>query len=319
MRRAPGQPSHLRRWCWARRAVAAAFLVLLILGSFDWFPWFKGSMTATSLLGIVPFTDPLAALEVTLATRSWHGSMLTGAFLLIASGALLGPLFCGWVCPLGLVLDVNDAVRRRLLRWTTRGREDRRRSGLPSGTRYVLLGATLGFSLVAQLPAFQVLSPINILAWGVIFAPGLGLLAVFGIALVEYVFPRLWCRALCPLGALYSLVGRYGLFRVQVNPAQAGKNPCGMCSPRCPMGIRVMEEYTMPRRPTIDHLDCTRCGECIDACPHGVLRFGFGGGSDHNEKANAAQPGRHAPQLERFGSLVEQHPAEPGEEGSRPR
>ena len=59
-----------RRWTWARRVTAGAFLALLVLGALPWFPWVKGSMTATPWFGVVPLVDPLAALEVTLASRT---------------------------------------------------------------------------------------------------------------------------------------------------------------------------------------------------------------------------------------------------------
>ena len=60
-----------RRWTWMRRSTAAIFLMLLILGCFHWFPWFKGSTTATITLDLMPLADPLAAVEVMLASRGW--------------------------------------------------------------------------------------------------------------------------------------------------------------------------------------------------------------------------------------------------------
>ena len=41
------------------------------------------------------------------------------------------------------------------------------------------------------------------------------------------------------------------------------------------MGIRVMEDCEFVGKPSVDHPDCTRCGACIDACPHGVLKLRF--------------------------------------------
>jgi len=269
-----GALKQFRRWRWARRATAAGFLCLLVLGGFEWFPWFKGSMTATTVCGIVPFTDPLCALEITLATRNWHASMLVGAAALVMFAALFGPLFCGWLCPLGFLLDINDAFRRlvgRLVR-----RRPTRRVRAPSAIKYGVLGLVLGLSLVARLPAFQVLSPINILVWGIVFTTGPALFVLAGIAVLEYVFPRVWCRSVCPLGALYNLVGRFGLLRVRINQAATCRQHCGQCTQHCPMGIRVTEDYTAQGKRTINHMDCTRCGDCIDTCPNGVLRFGFG-------------------------------------------
>lgn len=280
----------LRRWRWARRATAIGFLSLLILGRYDWFPWFKGSTTATTAFGFVPFADPLAALEVTLATREWHTSILLGAGWLVVLCAIVGPLFCGWLCPLGLLLDLNDSGRRRWLSRLAGPRARTRFVGAASALRWGVLGLVLGFSFVAQVPAFQSVSPINIVAWGAIFQPGPILLVLVGIAVVEWFVPRVWCRALCPLGALYSLIGRFGLLRIRINLAAAGKNPCGQCTHHCPMGIRIMEDYTMPGRSMIDHPDCTRCGDCVDECPTGVLRLGIGGGAKTASQGEAPHP-----------------------------
>ena len=266
-----------RRWTWSRRAVAGTFLALLILGRFDWFPWVKGSMTAMSWFEIVPLVDPLAALEVTLASRTIQWTVVVGAGLLLFSAALLGPVFCGWVCPLGLLLDLNNDVRERLAGFLF-GRGVRLPTvRVPRHIRFGILTAVLAFSLVAQVPAFQTVSPINLLAWGVIFAQGPGLLIVLGILLLEYILPRVWCRALCPLGALYTLVGRAGLLRVRVRVGadEAAKISCRECTLHCPMGIGVREDYILVGKPTIDHPQCLRCGNCVDMCTRCALSLGF--------------------------------------------
>lgn len=271
--------AHKRRrryaWTWARRTTALLFLALILLGSRDWFPWFKGTTTSTRLLGRLPLADPLAAIEVTLASRALHTDLLIGAGLLIAACLVLGPVFCGWVCPLGLVLDLNQTLRRTVRHHVLRRRDHAPVPPLPGYIKVVVLGLVLGFALVARMPAFQVLSPINMIAWAVIGTGSVGLLVVGGIALVEWFVPRLWCRALCPLGALYGLIGRRAWLRVRVNPAEAGRRPCHQCTVHCPMGIRVMEDYALAKRAYIDHPDCNRCGSCVDICPRGVLRLGF--------------------------------------------
>ncbi len=283
------RPARLRRWTWARRATAAAFLALLALGRFEWFPWFKGATTATTLFGAVPLVDPLAALEVSLASMSLHATLLLGAAIPLAAAVLLGPVFCGWICPLGLVLDLNQELRRRL------PRRLRRRLGrggsLPRWTRHLALGLALGFSLAAGIPAFQLLSPINLLAWSVIFGLASALWVIALIAAAEWFAPHAWCRSLCPLGALYAGLGRFALLRVRVRSEHVARRRCRLCTLGCPMGIRVMEEHVVACRSALDHPDCTRCGDCIDACPEGVLRLGFASPRESAEGAAAA--GRH--------------------------
>lgn len=218
----------------------------------------------------------MAAVEVMLATRQLHGPLLLAAGLLLVFYALMGRVFCGWICPLGLLLDLNDDVRwwlrRRLGRWGWRLPEVR----LPLGAKYWLLALGLGLSLVARLPVFQLVSPINILARALIFAPGPGLLLVGGIVALEYVSRRAWCRALCPLGAFYSLAGHFGRVLVFVNQQrEQARKACRLCTLRCPMGIRVLEDHIQRGKLAVDDRECTRCGSCMDPCPRGSLRLGL--------------------------------------------
>lgn len=264
----------IRWWAWGRRATALAFLVLLTLGQFDWFPWFRGSAAGTKLLDIVPFADPLAALEVTLATRQIHATLLIGAAILIVGALLLGPVFCGWICPLGFVLDMAQSIREWVMGLLGfRRRKEQIPFAIPPVVRYGMLGVFAGFAIVAQLPLFQLFSPINLIVRSMLFVVGPGLAIVVLILIAEQIWPRLWCRSLCPLGALYSLVGRFGLWRVRIDPSLAGQVPCKQCTIRCPMGIKVMEDYSLAGKSSVDHPLCTRCGDCIDVCPRGVLKL----------------------------------------------
>ena len=263
----------IRRWTWAHRVTAGVFLLLLILGGFEWFGWVKGSITATRFAGYLRLADPLATLEVTLAARRIETSLVLAAGVLVILYFFLGRVFCGWICPLGLVLDLNDGLRRSAGRLLGRLGWRLPAGRLPGATKYFLLGLALGVSLIAQLPAFQVVSPINILTWGVIFRPGPEWVLLAGIVILEWFVPRTWCRALCPLGAMYSLIGRFAPLRVRITPAAAGRLACRQCTVNCPMGIAVMEDYVRPGKPSVDDPECTRCGGCLDACPQGSLKL----------------------------------------------
>lgn len=276
------------KWTWLRRSCALTFLALLALGAFTWFPWFKGSVNATQLFDVIPFVDPLVALEYTAATRQFDLSIMCGALILFGVCLLLGPVFCGWVCPLGLVLDMATGLRKRVVKKTTAPFK-----ALES-LRFGLLGMTLALSLVLGLPIFQAISPINFMSWLAVFSPdhvsdattefwaiaqrvlaaGGGMLLFLGlIVVVELVLHPFWCRTLCPLGALYSLIGTKAFLKIKISPDPAACKPCNRCTNSCPMGISVMQEYTTPQKPAITHPNCTRCGACIDACPNAVLKF----------------------------------------------
>ena len=77
------------RWALARRATALAFLALLGLGAKAGGTWLVGSTSATTAFGVVPFVDPLAALEVTLATREWMPTVWLGAGGLVVAALVI--------------------------------------------------------------------------------------------------------------------------------------------------------------------------------------------------------------------------------------
>lgn len=285
---------HLRWFTILRRVTAASFLVALA-GSGAEHGVMRGSLAASRWLGVVPMADPWAALEVSLASRSLPAELWLGAGVVLAIAALLGPVFCGWLCPVGWITDLNqalrDAVRRRL---------HVRAAGFraSSAFRVPILIACLAFALVASQPVFPWISPFHVVAWSIVFGASIVLAAVGGLLVVEWFVPRLFCRALCPLGALLGAVGRWARLRIRVDPRLAGATPCHQCTRHCPMGIPVMEAYSLAHRESVDDPRCTRCGSCVDACPGGVLRLGFRrperGGSPPTPRSGATVTGTTA-------------------------
>jgi ferredoxin-type protein NapH len=270
------KPRRLDKWTLAHRATALAFLALLILGRFDAFPWFKGSAAATRAFDVIHFADPLGALEAIVASRQFTLTLLLSAGLLIVVYAIVGRAFCGWICPLGLVLELNDDLRTRVNRFLRRRKKALPDFQFPRNTKYAILFTFLILSFVIQLPVFQIVSPINLLARSFIFGPEAGLILVGAIVAFEYVSRRAWCIALCPLGAFYSVVGKFAPLRIKIDQEKekAGKM-CGLCAYHCPMQIEVLDDHITRGKSAVDDADCTRCGSCMDGCPRDSLRMGM--------------------------------------------
>jgi ferredoxin len=96
----------------------------------------------------------------------------------------------------------------------------------------------------------------------------LGVLGMFALVLgISRLEPRLWCRHLCPLGALLGLTGRLAVFGRVVDEEKCIH--CGKCDRVCPLdAVRG------------DHLltDTSRCQlglECADVCPTGAIGVGW--------------------------------------------
>lgn len=47
---------------------------------------------------------------------------------------------------------------------------------------------------------------------------------------------------------------------------------CKSCEEKCPMSLPVS---AMVQRNCMVNSECILCGECVDTCPSGVVKFGF--------------------------------------------
>ncbi len=262
----------------ARRLSAAAFFAALIAIGRGWLPGVQGAFPSVDWWGLT-LADPLAVLETAAASRRLEPELLLGGLLVALPALILGRVFCGWLCPLGLVLELQDPLRERFRKWLPE-------RSLPRSWKYGLALACVAGSAAAGFPLFQSVSPINWLVWGAGAGAGLEWLLVAGVLALEWAFRRAFCASLCPVGAVHALLGRWSRFRILVGEA-AGRPGCRRCSRACPLGIPVMEEHVQAGAAAVTDPDCSRCGDCAEACPRTVLVLGFGpsGGAPAGESS----------------------------------
>jgi ferredoxin-type protein NapH len=227
----------------------------------------------------VTLTDPLAALESVVASRSLPRVLLLGVLIPLLGTIVLGRVFCSWICPVGFMLELNGKLRK-LLRFLEIKPGNVK---LWAGNKHVLLATGLAVSFVVGLPVLGYLYPPALLAReahnGVTMmfdraeggmlgfsAAGLTLASWFllAIALVELGFgSRIWCRSLCPGGSLYALLGRWRVVRVRRQEEDCTK--CGQCVVACEMGLSPMTDFT--------GMECDNCGKCVESCGDDALHY----------------------------------------------
>ncbi|NTV48461.1 MAG: 4Fe-4S binding protein [Geobacteraceae bacterium] len=241
--------------------------------------------------------DPLVLFSYLLAVKSWSWLLLP-ALLMVVATLLLGRFFCGWICPLGTLLDLV----------TSKIRKSAPIKALKGNTKYWLLLPLLSASLF-NLNLSGLLDPIAILlrALTFLFYPILGMaarggwvslysaigerrdtvapaynlirdnllpfrdtiypLAFFSAAVLiciialERFETRNWCRNLCPLGTLLGWLGRFSPFN-RLPTSLCGD--CGKCRELCPTGFD---------RDVLIKEECILCMECQRGCPHGRISF----------------------------------------------
>jgi polyferredoxin len=238
--------------------------------------------------------DPLILIGTSLAMGGLAASYIP-ALIVLASGPFLGRAFCGYVCPMGTILDGGQFI--------VKAKRDKSALTKYSAWKYLLLTLIMLAALTGVSLVF-IASPISLITrlFTIIFTPlatflgerflwaaqpiaehfdwtGLIYLqikpryfataafmaAFFGTLLVlARISPRLWCRCLCPSGALFSLTAVQPLVRRRVSEAC---NECGKCKRSCPMNA-IPDD---PRQTM--HQECLLCARCQKVCPEGAISY----------------------------------------------
>lgn len=257
------------KWLLMRRSSQIGILLLFLVG-----PWFglwivKGNLSFSYTLNFLPLTDPYVILQSVLTGQLPEKLALIGVAIVVLFYLLVGGRsYCSWVCPVNLLTDFAYWLRVRL------GLKGSAHISRP--TRYWMLGMSLVVAAVTGSIAWEMVNPVSMMHRGLIFGLGLAwavLLAVFLFDL--FVMRHGWCGHLCPVGAFYSLIGKFSLLRVKL-PARSACNDCMDCFAVCPepQVIRPALKAIAGTPPVILETNCTNCGRCIDVCSKDVFAFG---------------------------------------------
>ena len=259
------------RWLILRRLSQLTILSLFLLGPLAGVWIVKGNLNYSLTLGVLPLTDPYVALQSLLAGHLPETLGLLGVLVVtVFYGLVGGRVYCSWVCPVNAVTDAAGWLRDRL------GIKGSAHIGRQ--TRYWVLAMTLLVSAGSGVVLWELINPVSMLHRGLIFGLGTAWTVVLGVFLFDlFVMSRGWCGHLCPVGAFYSLLGRWSPLRVNAGRRQ-DCNDCMDCFAVCPepQVIRpALKGEAKGVGPVILAAACTNCGRCIDVCAKDVFRFGL--------------------------------------------
>mgnify|MGYP000548420053 CR=1 FL=1 len=246
--------------------------------------------------------DPLVAITAMIAGRALIVGMLFSVVIILLT-ILFGRVWCGWICPLGSILD-----------WITPNK--RKPAGNEPPDQWRVVKYFLLFMIVCAAifgnQTLLFLDPITILSrtftsaiWPALYyavnstekvlfqieplAPAIDVFHTYfvfplfrdisayfinafpimfffiGIVGLNWIAERFWCRYICPLGGLLGFFSRFSLVRREVGEGCSG---CGLCSKRCPTGT------IDPKKNFIsDPAECTVCYDCVASCSKGDTSF----------------------------------------------
>ncbi|MBD3295935.1 MAG: 4Fe-4S binding protein [Candidatus Omnitrophica bacterium] len=296
----------------AARRVSQTFFLL----AFIYILW----STTFPLRGLLPpgtffMFDPLITFFTSVSERLLMVTGLVLSSLMIIFTLVLGRFFCGWICPLGTMIDLSGSMTGHG-RVTTDRQNDLIRKpkflilsivavAAAFGAQIawlldpmVIMGRFVSLNLIPSVtlvvdrafisalrltdmyqPLYDVYRGLRSGFLGVKVAyfanSGVIFFSITLILLTALALPRFWCRSVCPLGALYAFLARYALLERVVKKCVS----CGRCAPRCRTGAIWSDpkEYSKG--------ECILCMDCIYECASGrtVFRWRF-----------AERPARHS-------------------------
>lgn len=191
-----------------------------------------------------------------------HESSLVLMGLVFFISILVGPAFCGWVCPLGTVQEWDGKLGRKLFGHRYNQMIPKKTDTLLGWLRYVVLVWVVIVTAMSFNLVFSAVDPYYALFqfWTgeVAVSALLVLAAVLGLSLIV---ERPWCRYACPYGALLGLTNKIRFFTIRRKKSTC--IDCKACNASCPMGIEVSETEI------VRDLRCISCMECTSerVCP----------------------------------------------------
>ena len=217
---------------------------------------------------------PLGALQNAFsATEKTAPYYMLGIIMLY--GLMFGRWICGWLCPFGLLQDLLHKIKTPKLK---KNRFTRVLSflkyvivvvfvvilpliyafkdfPLPAFCKYICPAGTVGGAIGLLVNPnndgmFDMLGPL--FTWKFILSVSILVGAIF--------IYRIFCRFLCPLGALYGLFNKFSLFGIKLEKDKCIN--CGKCISVCKMDIHHVGD-----------MECINCGECISHCPTKAITY----------------------------------------------
>lgn len=254
-----------RRWLLMRRTMQIFILLAFLVSLPELGRIADGNLSSSVWFGKLPLTDPFILLQSLFAGASIASTALIGGLLIAGFYAIFGGrIYCSWVCPINMLTDAAYWLRQRF--------NIKSNLTLSKELRKAVLLLALLLSFIAGTLAWEIINPITLLQRELMWASFSGATLLFSLFLFDLLVSRHgWCGHLCPVGAFYGLLGKFGRLRISKSTTSScSGSSCSACVKACPEP-HVLAPVISQQAQTVTSGDCTRCGACLDACPSNAL------------------------------------------------
>lgn len=182
--------------------------------------------------------------------------------IIIPMTILFGRFFCGWFCSFGFLNDFIYLISSKIFK--VKFKVDPMLNKALKYIKYLILAFIVLFMWTIGSTKFDTASPWDAFAQITQISQGitgnyLGFIILAFILLGAMFIERFFCRYLCPLGAVFSIISKVRIFKINKPTEKCGK--CRICTNNCAMGIELY------KHDKVRSGECINCLKCIDVCP----------------------------------------------------
>jgi len=228
--------------------------------------------------------DPLVAIGTILTTHTLYKGLLWALATVIPT-IIFGRFFCSWVCPFGALHHFVGFLGHRGKRTAQKIRLNKYRKA--QCVKYfilVLFLAMAAFPSMAATLQTGLLDPIPLVtrSFSLLLLPvadrtadvlsatprfyeiaWLTLVIFLAAILLNLLIPRFYCRFVCPLGALFGILGRFAIWRIGKNQSEC--IDCKLCECSCEGGCEPSGNIRIS--------ECLLCFNCRQDCKDEMISY----------------------------------------------
>lgn len=241
-------------------------LITLFITTESYLHIFQGGGVSPSIHALCPFGG-LESLYQIFTTGSLISKIFAGTLILFGITVLLAVLFrrsfCGLLCPFGAIQEFFGKIGQKVFK---------KRLIMPSKIdkplrylKYLVLLITVFYAWKTAglwMSPYDPWSAYGHLSEGlesVWKESAVGLILLVITLIGSLLYDRFFCKYLCPMGALYGIIGKVSPFKVVRNENTC--IDCEKCNRSCPMNIDIQHAKE------VKSAECINCQICVLECP----------------------------------------------------